>query len=376
MMQPYISINPDLFTKNAGATLSIDLGAIIKNYDLLNNKTKMARCGAVVKANAYGLGMLPVARALQKTECKDFFVAYLDEGIALRSILGNEYAIYVLNGFYPYDAKTFINYNLIPVLNDLKQVKLWIQTCKEANFNYPAALQFDTGMSRFGIDINDLRIIQDESISPFIPTLTISHLACADDPNHSLNLIQLQRFKAFIHHFPSVPASLSASSGIFLGENWHFDLTRPGAALYGINPVPGHKNPMYPVVTLRSKILQLREIPKGATVGYGATFTADKALKLAIVSTGYADGFFRSLSNKICVKHIDHPDIPLPVIGRISMDCLCINISPLANKKVMIDDEIEIIGLNCPIETIANAANTIGYEILTALGNRYRRIYN
>lgn len=374
-MHPYTSINPDLFTKHAGTTLSIDLNAIIQNYNYLSQKTESASCGAVVKANAYGLGMIPVAKALQKTKCRNFFVAYLDEGIALRSALGKGYKIYVLNGLYPHDAKPFIDHHLIPVLNDLEQVKIWVQTCKETNTNHPAAIQFDTGMSRFGLNLNDLKVIYQESLLPFIPVLILSHLACADEPSHPDNLIQLKKFKSFTRYFPSVHASLSASSGIFLGKAWHFDMLRPGAALYGINPTPENNNPMHSVVTLRSKILQFQSVSKGTSIGYGATFTSDKPLRLAIIAIGYGDGFFRIFSNKIHVKHPDYPEIPLPVIGRISMDCLCIDISSLPDHKISIQDEIEIIGPNCSIETIAKAADTISYEILTSLGNRYHRIY-
>lgn len=375
MTQPYHTIDSSLFTKNAGTNLHIDLTALINNYHYLDQKTPSARCGAVVKANAYGLGMLPIVQALQKTKCRDFFVAYLDEGIALRSILDSTYNIYVLNGLFPHNVKPFLDYQLAPVLNDIEQLKLWVQLCQENNYNYPAALQFDTGMSRFGLDIGDINIIKQQSLYPFVPTLIISHLACADAPLHPANQQQLHKFTTIKTYFPSIPASLSASSGIFLGNDWHFDLVRPGAALYGINPIPEEKNPMQPVISLRSKILQLRHIPKGASVGYGATFTAPKPLYLAIVSLGYADGFFRNLSNKIQVNHIHYPEIALPIVGRISMDCLCIDITNLPINTIHIADEIEIIGSHCSLDKIAKTADTIGYEILTSLGNRFHRIY-
>ncbi len=375
MLQPYTSLNSNLFTKHAGTTLSIDLNAIIANYNYLIQKVKPAHCAAVIKADGYGLGMLPIAKALKKTSCKNFFVAYLDEGIALRSILNQDYNIFILNGLFPRDARPFIKHHLTPVLNDLNQIKIWVQICKEANINYPAAIQFDTGMSRLGLNENDLKILQQKALSPFNPVLIISHLACADEPKHPNNLLQLKKFKFFKKFFPSVTASLSASSGIFLGEAWHFDLTRPGAALYGLNPVPNQKNPMNPVVTLKSKILQIRVIPKNTPIGYGATYISHRPLKLAIIAIGYGDGFSRSLSNKAYVRHVHYPEIPLPIVGKISMDCLCIDISPLSDNTIQLQDEIEIIGPHSPIELIAQNANTIGYEILTSLGNRYHRIY-
>lgn len=376
MQQPYYAYDSSLFTTHAGTTLHIDLTTLINNYHYLCQKTPSAQCGAVIKADAYGLGMIPIVKALQKTKCKNFFVAYLDEGIALRSILDPTYNIYILNGLFPHSVKPFIDYHLIPILNDREQLQLWVKLCQEHNYNHPAALQFDTGMSRFGLDHHDMNIIKQQSLLPFEPILLISHLACADNPTHVMNQQQLQEFTSFRTYFPSVPASLSASSGIFLGQAWHFDLVRPGAALYGINPVPGQNNPMQNVVSLRSKILQIRNISTGTTVGYGATFTAHKPLRLAVVSLGYADGFFRSLSNKIYVNHIRYPEIPLPVIGRISMDCFCLDITALPHDHIHIADEIEIIGSQCSIEKLATTANTIGYEILTALGNRFHRIYH
>lgn len=375
MSQPYPFVDPTLFTKHAGAELHIDLSAIVQNYLYLQKKVAPAQCGAVVKADAYSLGMIPVAKALVKAGCKEFFVAHLDEGIALRSVLGQNYPIYVLHGL-PYQTEPlFLAHHLTPILNDIDQLQRWSSLCKDHQVSYAAGIQFDTGMSRFGIGQDEIDRLQHINWDVFQPTLVMSHLACGDTPNHPANRHQLTQFQALKQLVPNSRASLAASSGIFLGNDWHFDIARPGVALYGGNPTPGLSNPMQNVISLRGKIIQTRHIPKGAFIGYGATFIAPKAMKLALISIGYADGFFRAFSNKISAINLDFPDIPLALLGRVSMDSLCIDITNLPESAIKVGDNIEMIGDHCPIDQIALQANTVGYEILTALGNRYHRVY-
>ncbi|CAI3922123.1 Alanine racemase (Alr) (PDB:1BD0) [Commensalibacter communis] len=375
MSQPYPFIDPTLFTQHAGGELYVDLSAIVQNYHSLQKKVAPAQCGAVVKANAYGLGMVPVAKALAKAGCKEFFVAHLDEGIALRNILGKEYLIYVLHGV-PYGTESiFLKHYLIPILNDIHQLQRWSSLCKDHQTSYAAGVQFDTGMSRFGIGQDELSNLQQVDWSIFHPILVMSHLACADTPNHIANQHQLEQFHILKQLIPNCRSSLAASSGIFLGNDWHFDIVRPGVALYGGNPTPSQPNPMKNVISLQGKIIQTRHISKGAFIGYGASFTATKDMRLALISIGYADGFFRAFSNKISATSPKFPGTPLALLGRVSMDSLCLDITNLPEVAIQVGDKIEIIGDHCSIDTLAQEADTIGYEILTSLGNRYHRIY-
>lgn len=376
MSQPYPFVDPTLFTKHAGAELHIDLAAIVQNYHYLQKKVAPAQCGAVVKADAYSLGMFPVAKALAKAGCQEFFVAHLDEGIALRSILGSEYPVYVLHGLPSQTESLFLEHHLIPILNDINQLQRWSSLCQDHQISYSAGIQFDTGMSRFGIGQDEIDQLQHINWDIFQPTLVMSHLACGDTPNHPTNQHQLKQFQTLKQLVPNTRSSLAASSGVFLGNNWHFDIVRPGVALYGGNPTPDQPNPMQNVISLRGTIIQTRHVPKGAFIGYGATFTAPKAMKLALISIGYADGFFRAFSNKTSAISPDFPNIPLALLGRVSMDSLCIDITDLPESAIQVGDSIEMIGNHYPIDQIAPQAGTIGYEILTALGNRYHRIYS
>ncbi|MDI2090974.1 alanine racemase [Commensalibacter oyaizuii] len=375
MSNPYMSIDPQLFTHRAGAEVHIDLSAITQNYLYLQSKVAPAQCGGVVKADAYGLGMVEVAKALYKAGCRHFFVAHLDEGIALRSVLNAECTIYILHGFIPNQEALFIQNRLTPILNDIQQLKSWSQLCNHQRKNHPAAVQFDTGMSRFGIGQDELAQLSQISWDFFRPCLAMSHLACADTPDHPANQQQLTRFNTLKALIPCTTASLSASSGIFLGKDFHFDLVRPGIALYGGNPTPNAPNPMRAVVTLQGKILQTRSINTGDFIGYGATFVAPCPMKIATLSIGYADGFFRSLSPKLQARSPKYPEIPLPLLGRISMDSLCVDVTNLPENSIQSGDIIELIGKSCSINDVARTIDTISYEILTALGDRYHRIY-
>jgi alanine racemase len=357
----------------AGSVLEIDLGAIVANWRLLAARAGPAQCAAVVKANGYGLGAAPVAKALRASGCRLFFVATLDEGIGLRDALGQESEIAVLNGPLPGTVEEFAAHALIPVLNEPGQMEKWRKLAEERG-GLPAILHVDTGMSRLGLSAREFAAFADD-----LPRwkairwrLLMSHLACADTPEYELNETQRRRFEAARQRLPEMPASLAASSGIFLGPGYHFDLVRPGAALYGVNPQPGEPNPLRPVVRLCGKILQIREIDRGESVGYGAAHIMDSPGRVATVAVGYADGWLRSLSQRGC-GHIAGTRVPL--LGRVSMDLLTFDVSAVDPALAHPGAMIELLGESYGVDDVAADAGTIGYEILSALGSRYHRIY-
>ena len=348
------------------AVLRIDLTAILANWRTLRARHPGGAVAAVVKADAYGLGAAPVARALAAAGCTQFFVAQLAEGMALRAALGPGPMIAVLNGFTPGadgDAA------LTPVLNSLGDVAVHAARPPAAG----AILHVDTGMARLGLDAGEqAALAEDPSLLAGLGLrFVMSHLACADEPDHPLNAVQAGRFAAASARIaPGVPRSLANSAGIFLGPDFASDLARAGAALYGLNPTPGRENPMRQVVSLAAPVIQVREIPAGATVGYGATWTAQRPSRIATVAVGYADGYLRALSGR-AVGHVSGRAVPL--VGRVSMDLVTFDVTgaPEAVPGTM----VELIGAAETPDDLAARAGTIGYEILTALGERYRREY-
>ena len=354
---------------HAPSKLTIDLGAVVTNYQLLAKKCATAKCAAVVKANAYGLGVIPIVKALDGAGCRTFFVATLDEGIELRQI--TKHTIYVLNGISCEDPREYQAYTLRPVLNDLDQITIWRRYSDNTRLP-PAAIHIDTGMNRLGL--SQTLLAQSGKLENLYENLDVSlimsHLACADEWHHEKNLDQLRRFQSLISTSKIIPASLSASSGIFLGPNWHFDLVRPGFAIYGGNPQPATPNPLDPVVRLSAKILQCRTVAKGDTVGYGAChkFSAEK--RIATIAVGYADGFFRSLASRGTVFI---GKTPLTILGRVSMDLIAIDITGVDGVKA--SDWVDIVGPYQDVDALAATAGTIGYEVLTALGQRHQREY-
>jgi alanine racemase len=353
----------------AGAILDIDLGAIVANWRLLATKAAPATCAAVVKADAYGLGAAPVSRALSVAGCRRFFVATLDEAIALREALGRGPEIAVFNGPLPGSAAEFVVHQLIPVLNAPGQIDAW--SALEMADKPAAMIHLDTGMSRLGLSAAEFAASLDR-IRAMGPRALISHLACADEPAHPLNAAQRDRFAAARRHLPETEAGLSASSGIFLGPGFHFDFVRPGAALYGVNPLPGTPNPMRPVVRLSAKILQLRKIDSGESVGYGAAHITDGPGLLATASIGYADGWRRSLSHRGS-GWLGGTRVPL--VGRVSMDLAIFDVTAAEQAELYPGNMIELLGEHCGVDDVATEAGTIGYEILTSLGGRYHRVY-
>lgn len=359
---------------NATTILTVDLDALAANYQLLQQRAAPAQCAAVVKADGYGLGVGPVGRTLHAAGCTRFFVAHLDEAATLREALGGAAStgeIAVLNGLMPGQEKAFRDYNLMPTLNDLGQVAQWSEECR-ANGAHPSILHLDTGMCRLGLPPEEQQTLFDDPqrLDGLSLTCIMSHLACADTPDHPLNRQQQVDFAAAIKRLPKVDASLAASSGIFLGPDWHFDMVRPGVSLYGVAPTPGEPNPMAPVVKLSGKIIQIRHVDAPQTVGYGATHRFTGPTRVATVAAGYADGYLRSLSGRASASI---GGITVPVVGRVSMDLITLDISnaPAAQPGDMID----LIGTSFDVDAAADAAGTIGYEILTSLGRRYQRHY-
>jgi alanine racemase len=362
--------NPSEASALAGAVLTVDLGAIVANWRDLAAKAAGAECAAVVKADAYGLGADRVAPALAAAGCRTFFVAHPDEGIRLRAALGPKPAIAVLHGQMPGTEATFAAHDLLPVLSAAWQVRGWADFAKASGGRPPAIVQLDSGMTRFGMSDADLAALADD-IAAFDLRLVMSHLACADEPDHPANAEQRDRFAAARARFPGVKASLAASSGIFLGSDFHADLVRPGAALYGVAPRADIPNPMRPVVRLAARILQLRDVPAGTPVGYGWTQSTDGPSRLATLAVGYADGFLRSLSGRAAAFH---EGTRLPLVGRVSMDSIVVDVTALGDA-VQPGGTLDLLGPSQGVDALASAAGTIGYEILTALGGRYHRIY-
>jgi len=359
----------------AGGILTIDLGALAANWRRLRERAAPAHCAAVVKADAYGCGIEPVATVLAKAGCRTFFVADLFEARRVRAVTP-EPAVYVLNGLMPGAAPSYAAANLRPVIGSRAELDEWNAFRTSSGWRGEAALHFDTGMSRLGFALNDASAVASGLRNDHGIALIMSHFACSEE-EHPLNAIQIARFKDVRGHFGAIAGSLANSSGIFLGHDAHHDLVRPGVALYGVNPLPGRPNPMQPVVSLQGRIVQTRDVPPGATVGYSATWTAKRATRLAVVSVGYADGFLRagSASDARAGAEAIVAGKRCPLAGRVSMDLIAIDVTDVPAAQVNRGDLVTLIGDGLSVDDVANRAGTIGYEVLTSLGRRYRRVY-
>lgn len=358
----------------AGAVLTVDLDAVAANYRLLAARAAGAVVAGVMKADAYGLGMDRVAPALVRAGCRVFFTAHLEEGIRLRGIVPADCTIHVLHGPPPGTAADFAAHGLIPVLNDPGQVREWSALCARRGRRLPAAVQVDSGMSRMGLSPADLAALGDprDWLAPFEPVLLMSHLACADAADHPMNARQRARFDAIRATFPTIRASLANSSAVFLGADFHYDLVRPGAALYGINPQPGRINPLRQAVSLDARIVQVRTIGAGDVVGYGARYVADGPRRIATIGIGYADGWLRALSGR-GFAYVD--GVRVPVAGTVSMDSITLDVTGIPDARVAPGMTVELLGPNQHVDAVAAEAGTIGYEVLTRLGGRFERIY-
>jgi alanine racemase len=365
------------------AILTIDLAAIAANYRHLRQLAGSAVCGAAVKADGYGLGAVQVAPILFSVGCRDFFVATLDEGLALRSVLANDTRIFVLNGLAPGAVGLMLQAGLTPVLNGPRDIEIWSswdwhrQTDGAAS-PPPAVLQVDSGMSRLGFGARDWdRLLTTDFIERFPVSFVISHLGYADWPQSPMNASQLSSFHARLQATrgrlsAGTKYSLAASSGIFLGADYHFDLVRPGGALYGANPLSNAVNPMRQVLRLQAKILQVHDVDAGTLVGYGGAHKCVRSTRIATIGCGYADGLLRALSGQGAVHVGDHR---VPIIGRLSMDMFSVDVGDLPPDLTQPGMTVDIIGPHQDIEALARSAGSNSYEMLTALGSRYNRVY-
>lgn len=359
----------------ADNTLEIDLGAVAANYRAIQARvTSHARVASVVKADAYGVGVGPVAKILFREGCREFFVATVEEGLELRTVLPDA-VIYILYGIQAGQEKAFTEHKLVPVLNDLYQITLWQQLAKAQGKTLPAIIHVDTGMCRLGLSTQQFETHWDDKAlwEGIDITCVMSHLACSNEPEHYLNLRQLRYAKEIKTRIGNIPLSLANSCGVFLGDAFHFDMVRPGSSLYGVDPLPeGYRNPMQQVVSLKTRILQVRHLTRTETVGYGATFEAAAGSRIAVLALGYADGYMRSFSHKGYGYIGGHK---VPVIGRVSMDLVMIDVTNVPEHAIHAGAEVEVIGKHNPVSAVAKQAGTIEYEILTSLGKRYKRVY-
>jgi alanine racemase len=375
---PSKAMPPATDPATAGGLLTIDLTAIEANWRALSSRTVPIECAAVVKADAYGCGLEAVTARLAKAGCKTFFVADLAEGARVRT-LAREAVIYVLNGLLPNTAQAFAEANLRPVINGPAELAEWDAFVAATNWRGGAALHVDTGMNRLGLSPDEaVAVASRVQLENHGFTLLMSHLACAETPSNSMNDRQIRLFRELRILFRGVSSSLANSSGIFLGGGTvHCDLVRPGVALFGGNPTPGQSNPMRPVVELKGRIVQVREVKRGDTVGYGGSFTAQRTSRIAIVAVGYADGFLRSAAadrNKPAAQVIVAGK-RCPLAGRVSMDLISVDVTDVPDGRARRGDFATLIGAELGIDELAAALGTISYEVLTRLGQRLHRVY-
>jgi alanine racemase len=344
------------------AVLEVDLAAVVANWHTLRARHPSGPVAGVVKADGYGLGARQIAAALYNAGCRHFFVAYLSEALAIRDLVPDA-MLGVLSGLIPGTEADYAAHHLTPVLGSLDEIDRW---------RGDAILHIDTGMSRLGLSAREMTALADDParLSGLTIRYVMTHLVASECPDDPINALQRRRFAAGRAMLPPAPASLANSSGIFLGAGFGSDLARPGAALYGVNPTPGLPSPMRPVVRLSVRVLAVRAVQAGATVGYNATWTAARSSRIATAALGYADGFHRSLSGRgaACFD-----GTPVPLVGRVSMDLTTFDVTDLLD--VQPGCWLEVLGPHLSPDDVAAAAGTNGYEVLTSLGQRFHRVY-
>ncbi len=371
--EPYLS--PGV----AGATLTVDLTALSANFTKLKMLCGPAECAAAVKGDAYGIGARQTVLALHESGCRTFFVAQLGEAAEVRAALPHA-TIYVLNGLVAALAPAYRKMRLRPVLGSLDEVAEWSAYCRGCGEKLAAAVHIDSGINRLGLSAPDVDSLArtPEIRDGFEWALIMSHLACADMPDAAMNRDQVELFDELRVRLPRAPASMANSGGTLNGAAYHYDMVRPGIALYGGNPHNRTANPMQGVVSLASSVLQVRDVPAGGTVGYGAAWTAERPSRIAIVPVGYFDGYFRSTFR----TGTDDPagvfiaGAFAPLAGRVSMDMITVDVTDIASEKVHRGTKVELIGPNISVNDVARWAGTIPYEVLTALGSRFARVYS
>ena len=359
----------------SSATLTIDLDAVAANYRRLQAEAPTAEVAPVIKTDAYGLGALPVARRLAAEGARSFFVAHPGEGIDLRERgLLADATIYVLESLAGEAPALLLAHGLVPALATPADIAAWAAEAKRRGGPLPCALHLDTGMNRLGLPLHDAErlAMTAGALDGLDIRLLMSHLACADEPQNPMNEAQRKNFDGALGSMSNTLRSLSNSSGIFLGAAYHYHLVRPGMALYGLNPTRGHPNPMKPVVRLAAPILQIREIDRGGSVGYGATYRAGGRTRVATVGVGYGDGFPRALGDR---GWGFLRGVRVPIIGRISMDFVTLDVTGVGPEPARVGEAVELLGANVTADDQGIAAGSVGYEILTNLGRRYARHY-
>ncbi|MEX0590568.1 MAG: alanine racemase, partial [Xanthobacteraceae bacterium] len=363
--------------EEAGGVLTIDLGALAANYRALKKGAVPARCAAVIKADGYGLGMKPVALALAGVGCDTFFVALLEEARRLRAARPAA-ASYVLDGLNPDTAPEFLTLRAQPVLGSWPEIDEWDTFAKQSSESFPAAIHFDTGMNRHGLAAADAKVLAERArLLNFKPSLVMSHLACADEPAHPMNAKQIAAFREIASLFPGTPASLANSAGLLALKDTHFDLVRPGIALYGGRAVIGAENPMRPVVRLDLRIVQVRHAAKGEPVGYGAAEHLKRDSRIAVCAAGYADGIFRAAgsSDKRSGAEAVVAGRRCALVGRVSMDLIAVDVTDVPQAAAKRGDFATLIGDGITVDDFSAHAGTVGYEVLANLGRRYARAY-
>jgi alanine racemase len=361
---------------SAYSALIVNLHATVENYTKLSSIAGKAECAAVLKADSYGLGAVPIALRLQENGCRTFFVAYIDEGIQLRQAFiqhNIEVDIFVLNGLLPGLESTFTDYNLIPTLTDLDQVNRWQEYAKTVGRKLPASLHIDTGMARTGLPGKEIQsLLESQLLSGIDIKLILSQMVYSHGEDPVYSAFQRQRFESALRQLPKAPASLAKSGAIFLGADYHYQMVRPGIGLHGINPTTDQENPLLPVVSLWAKVYQVQDVVCGQTIGYSQTFQIKSPMKIATITLGYADGYPWALANK---GYVYFGDYQAPIVGRISMDLMTVDVTHVPEALVHNGAWAQIIGQEITIDKIAQAAGTVPYEVLLGLGKRFQRIY-
>jgi alanine racemase len=362
---------------SATGVITIDLGQLVANWRALAELVAPAECGAVVKADAYGLGAGRVIPALWSAGCRTFFIATPDEAAAARRFAPAA-TIYALDGLVAGATADLISAAAIPVLCSLDEICAWVQAASAHPSRLRAALHVDTGLNRLGLSETEVdAFARDGSLTGNLDvSLVMSHLACADDPRAAKNEEQREAFERLRGWLPPARASLAASDGLMLGQRFHYDLVRPGYALYGGQAFKGGATPVAPVVSLSARILQIRDVAAGGTVGYSATWKAKRPSRIAVIAAGYADGIPRSLSatNEHSTGFVGYRGQRAPIVGRVSMDLITVDMTGIGPPPQR-GDFVDLIGPGLTIEAMGTAAGTIGYEVLTRLGPRFHRVY-
>ncbi|WP_428671576.1 alanine racemase [Roseibium sp.] len=362
-----------------GGRLTIDPKALAANWMFLAGKLAgETECAAAIKADAYGLGQEMAAKTLFEAGCRTFFVAVPTEALALRKVLPDA-VIYALDGLFPGTAAHFLEHDIRPVLGSLEELQEWTALCKSTGRNHPAAVHVDTGIHRLGLSPAEFSAAMSDKalLGPFEPTLVMSHLACGSTPDHPMNRRQLDLFREVTAPFAHIPRSLANSAGVLMGPDYHFDLARPGISLYGGRAFDTGPNPMRPVVKVEARIMIVREVPPGDTIGYGAKQTAKRPLRNAVVAAGYADGLLRRAGSTderpggfaMIEGH------RAPILGRISMDMITLDVTDVPENLLRRGAFVEMLGPHVAAADIAAYAETIDYEYLTSLGRRFERVY-